>query len=442
MAKDGKNKVSVLAATAVGLGAIIGAGIFVLSGTAIAIAGADALIAFVIVGILATIVALEFGELGTIFPHLEGASYSYVREAFGSELGFITGIIMYFSFATSISVVALGFGSYLSSMLGMTQGIIAILFAIMLIAVLSLISILGVKKAVRTDLGLVIIKVLVLLFFIAFAIFIAVSQHLISLGNFSVSIAQGSFSSLLSASIVIFFAYTGFQTIMTLTPKIRGGGMGAAKATLFAVVISMVLYIAIVVSLLMLVPASQFTISADPLALALGHVHAPSWLLTVVDIGALVATASATLAMIVGGSRLMYQISSDGLLPRIFRKYNKSKDVAESTVIASALIGTVMLFSGNIFVITAISNFGVLFAYLMVSLAVIHFRRKGVTAGFKVPFYPYLPIASAIMILMFMLGMPSEALVIGVIMIMALIVIYYSLREAEDKKIIKIRLFK
>lgn len=115
-----KNKISTSAATAVGLGAIIGAGIFTLSGTAIALAGVWSLFSFVLVGFVAIVVALEIGELCSMFPAANGASYSYAYEAFGSELGFITGVLLYFSFATAISVVALGFGAYLSPLLGLS----------------------------------------------------------------------------------------------------------------------------------------------------------------------------------------------------------------------------------------------------------------------------------------------------------------------------------
>src|SRR5271157_437972 len=102
-------KIGIASATAVGLGAIIGAGIFVLSGTAIALAGSFALPAFLIVGAVAMIVALVFGELGSIFPYAKGASYSYAYNAFGSEIGFITGILQYISYATAASAVSLGF---------------------------------------------------------------------------------------------------------------------------------------------------------------------------------------------------------------------------------------------------------------------------------------------------------------------------------------------
>ena len=434
--------ISPVLAAAVGLGAIIGAGIFVLSGTAIALAGANALLAFIVVGVVALIMAFEFGELGSIFPKVVGAAYSYVYEAFGSELGFITGIIKYFSYATSISVVALGFGSYLASFLGMPTAAYSIPFAIVLIAALSAITLLGVKKAARTDFALVIIKVLALLLFVGFALFFVAHSGGIRAGNFSVSPAQGTLASLFSASIVIFFAYSGFQTIVTLTPKIRGGGRAAAKATIAAVVISIVLYIAIVAALLLLVPASHFTVSGDPLASALQQSKAPPWLLIAVDIGAMVATASATLAMLISSSMMLYQIGENGLLPRFFRGYDKKRDAPRQGVVVSALVGAVMLFSGNIFVMASISNFGLLFTYLMTSFAIVHFRRRKAPGDFRMPLYPYLPVIGIAALLMFMIGMPKEALVIGVIMIFSLIIIYYALSELKDKRVVRIRLFK
>ena len=142
MQEDGKS-ISMTVATAVGLGAIIGAGIFTLSGTAIALAGGWALFSFILVGLVAIIVALEIGELCSIMPTLNGATYSYVYEAFGSELGFITGVFLYFSFASSVSVVALGFGSYLSNVLNLSAATHAVYFAITLIAVLAAVNMLG-----------------------------------------------------------------------------------------------------------------------------------------------------------------------------------------------------------------------------------------------------------------------------------------------------------
>ena len=101
-----------------------------------------------------------------------------------------------------------------------------------------------------------------------------------------------------------------------------------------------------------------------------------------------------------------------------------------------------MLFSGNIFMIASISNFGLIFAYLMVSLALIHFRRLHASAEFRAPFYPYLQVVCMLGLVALMIGMPQEALVVGILLVLGLIIIYYSLREIENKKVVRVRLFR
>ncbi len=436
-----KGGIGVLIATAVGLGAIIGAGIFVLSGTAIAIAGPYALIAFVIVGVVALLVAAQLAELGSIMPYVKGASYSYVHQAFGSELGFITGILLYFMYASAISVVALGFGSYAANIVGLPESY-GIYFAIVAIAGLAVVNLIGIKSATRTDSVLVAVKVAILVIFIVFALWLASSNGIDLKSSFASLPSQRGLGPIFAASVVILFAYSGFQVISTFFSKISGGTSAGAKALLLAVGISMTLYILIAIAMVLLVPASKYTVNADPLAFALQHAGAPSYIFELVDVGALIATASATLAMMLSASRIMYQMSADGLLPMVFRSYNKRRDVAGNAVIVSSVIAVAMLFAGNIYTITAISNFGLLFAYLMSALAVLHFRRIRKTGNFRTPFYPYLSIITIIAILLFIYGMPQEALQIGVFIILLCIVVYYSLRELREKKVVKTRLFK
>ncbi len=443
MAANDKNKVGVAAATAVGLGAIIGAGIFVLSGTVIALSGADALFAFVLIGIVVIILALELGELGSLMPNVKGAAYSYIYKAFGSELGFISGLLRYMALAVAISVIALGFGSYLSNFIfGSTLGSYPILFAILLIAVLSAVNMLGVKKAAQADLGLVIIKISVLAVFIAFAVFVALSRP----GGFpalSFNVSRGAFGGIFAASVGVLFAYSGAQAISSITNDIKGGSRGYIKAIMSAVFISIIIYVLVVFSMLLLVPSSSYTalLKADPLSYALGHSNAPSWLLLLTDFGALVATASATVAMILGASRSLYQMSDDKLLPKFFRKYSKKRDAASNGILISAVIAIVMLFSGNIYFIASISNFGLMFSYLLLGFAVIHFRRLGFKSPFRMPLYPYLPIIGTIIVLALFTGLSQQVLAIGVIVTLVLLIVYYSMREIREKKIIRIRLF-
>lgn len=431
--------ISFRVATAVGLGAIIGAGIFTLSGTAIALAGSWALFSFVLVGLVAVVVALEIGELCTLFPNVTGASYSYVYEAFGSELGFITGLLLYFSYASAISVVALGFGSYFASLLGLHVAT-RYYFAIALIAALTLLNLRGIRKAAKADFALVVVKIAILLAVVAFAAFYFLKSGSAT-SFFSGGAPASGVGGIFSASVAVFFAYSGFQSISTFVSDVKGGAGVAAKAVVSSVVISMVLYILVALSLLVMVPAAEFVINADPLSFGLQAAHAPSYMLVAVDVGALVATASASLALLLSSSRILYQISLDGLLPRVMRAYDGKRDVAKNGVFVSSIIGILMLFSGNVFVIAAISNFGLLFSYLIATFALVHFRRLRRKGSFSLPLYPYLPAAAAIAILVFMFGMPGEALLFGVILLLALIVAYYFLREYREEEPVKERLF-
>jgi APA family basic amino acid/polyamine antiporter len=433
--------IRVSSATAVGLGAIIGAGIFTLSGTAIALAGVWSLVSFVLVGFVAIVVALEIGELCSLFPSANGASYSYVFEAFGSELGFITGVLLYFSYASAISVVALGFGAYLSTLLGLSPDTYSTALAIGIIAILSAFNLQGVKKAAGADFGLVVIKVAILVVFVAFAILFSFQNH--TLANLYSAAPQGSrLTGIFSASVVIFFAYSGFQTISTFASDVKGGARSAGEAIFAAVAISMLLYVLVDVALMLLVPVSAFAINANPLSFALGLARAPTWLTVLVGVGALVATSSATLAMILSSSRILYQISADHLLPKMLRRYDADRGVARNGVVISAVIAVLMLFSGNIYVIAAISNFGLLFSYLMAGFALIHFRRHGREGSFRLPMYPYLPLLAIFVLLSFILGLPNEALVVGTIMTISLLMIYYFLKEVEGKRPVKVKLFK
>jgi basic amino acid/polyamine antiporter, APA family len=140
-------------------------------------------------------------------------------------------------------------------------------------------------------------------------------------------------------------------------------------------------------------------------------------------------------------SRTSYQISEDRLLPKALRKFDVRRDVAVNGVILSAAIAVVVLFAGNIYVIAAISNFGLLFAYIMTCLALIHFRKSGRKAEIRMPGYPYLPIIAIVAMLAFLVGMPQVSLVVGVALTFSIIIVYYLVREVKDKKVIKVKLF-
>ena len=440
-------------AVAVGLGGIIGAGIFVMSGTMVSLAGVGALLAFVMTGIVAVIIAMEMGELSSEMPKETGASYSFVYNAFGSELGFITGILLYLSFAVSISAIALGFGTYLASFAGLAPGTWSYILAALLIVVLTSLNLRGVSEAAKADFFIVAFKVAVLIAFIVFALF--AGQAL------SANLAQppkGGVSGIFAASVIAIFAYAGFQSIATMTPNIRGGGRAAARAILVAVAISLVLYVLVTLALLALVPTSQYAFRADPLSFALQSASAPVWLFDLVNLAALAATASASLAMIIAGSALMTQLSEDGLLPGALGRARTPRGTPLAALALTAGFGIAFMFIGDIYVIAAVSNFGILFSYLITGFALVKIRRmrrhpekhkEGLeSAGiasegvFEMPLFPYLPALGIAILIAFFFAFPSVALSIGIGLVLASLIAYYALREDRDEPVIRIRFFR
>jgi APA family basic amino acid/polyamine antiporter len=301
---------------------------------------------------------------------------------------------------------------------------------------------LGVKKAAQADFGLVMVKIAILLIFIAFAAFVVLSNPR-GIPALSFGVSGGAIGSIFAASVVVFFAYSGFQSVSTITDKIKGGSRGYVTAIVAAVLISVTIYVLVVAAMLLLVPPSAYSslLTADPLSHVLSTVHAPSWLMILTDLGALVATASAAVAMILSASRSLYQMSEDHLLPKFFRKYNKKSDSAENGIIISAIIGIAMLFSGNIYVIASIANFGLMFDYLIIGFDVIHFRRRGVKSPFSTPLYPYLTIVGIVLLLAFFTGLNRDVLIAGVTLAISLLVVYYLLREVREKKVVRVKLF-
>ncbi|MDG6927096.1 MAG: amino acid permease [Nitrososphaerota archaeon] len=428
---DGREEIREREAVAVGLGAIIGAGIFVLSGTAIALAGSFSIISFIIVGTLSLMLSFILAELSTLMPKDKGSVYSFVYRAFGPELGMITGLMFYFSFATSISAVSIGFGSYLASMFGL-GGSYYLVIAMILIAALTALSLKGLGTAAKTDFWLVLVKLLILLIFIIFAVTIAFFQF--KPGNFTSLPTQRGVYPIFASSISIFFAYSGFQTISSMTDRVKGGPITAARSIVKSVLISMAFYIMIIMALLLLMPVRYFTISADPLLSALNYAHAPLWFKALIDVGALFSTASAALAMIITTPRIIYQIFNDFNAGPLLTKYTQTRDVAPVAVLITVAIALAGLFAGNIYEIAAVSNFGDIFSFIMASFSLLYFGNHGLRGEYRTPAYPYLPVLSIIMLLALLLGMPRKALLINTTLIILFLMFSYAIKIGHNSR--------
>jgi basic amino acid/polyamine antiporter, APA family len=393
-------KLSFTNAVAVGLGNIIGAGIFVMAGSAIGAAGPAALLAFAITALLAITVGLNTAELSSRFPKLEGGVYSFAKATMGDTIGFLVGWFRLIAYAISGAAVALGFSSYL---IGVgVPGWVYLPAAVTLIVVLTFVEAGGIKLASEMEVGLVAVKIVGLAVFIA-AVFILAR---FSVNNFSPFFPTGATGVLVAANIA-FFAYSGFNTIATLTPDVEDGEKTVPRAIITSIVISTALYVIVVFALLLALNWAAYGTASNPLSLALGSLGAPTAVSYAVDIAALAATFAVTLSMIIAGARTMKQMGMDNLLPRQLGVGSK----APALVVAAVMIASLGL--GNVESIALVANFGVVFSYMLTGVQVAIARRKHDATGFSSPGYPSVQAFSVVLSVTMLLGLGTQSLLVG-----------------------------
>jgi APA family basic amino acid/polyamine antiporter len=400
-----KRKLTLIEATAIGLGNIIGAGIFVMAGSIIYLAGPAALISFVITGLLAMSIGINSAELASKYPNTEGGVYSFSKLTMGDFMGFLVGWMRTVSYAVSGAATALGFASYLPIQF-------TYLIAVLLIIVLSVIYLFGLKLASEIETLLVIINILGLITFIIFSLVF---------GKFSVShlkpLAPHGVYGIFAGASLAFFAYSGFNTIATLTPDVEDGERTVPKAIILSLIITSVLYILVVFSMLYILPWEVYGTQGNPLIFALQSVKAPLIVILAVSGTAIIATVTVTLSTIIATVRTIKQMAKDELIPK-----GISKDKLVVLITASTMIASLAL--GNVEVIGLVSNFGTVFSYITTAIAVVISRRRGIKGKFSSPLYPWLQILSIILSLLVMLSLGEESLILGVLLIIIGIIIH------------------
>ncbi len=383
-----------------GLGNIIGAGIFVMAGSAISDAGVGALLAFVVTAALASAVGLNSAELSSKFPNIEGGVYSFAKITLGDTVGFLVGWFRLISYAISGAAVALGFSGYLVGFGLPTVATFPV--AIVLIVSLSALEVGGLKVASEFEKWLVVFTVVGL---------IVAAGSILFYGRYSdtnfVPLFPHGLGGVLQATGLAFFAYSGFNTIATLTPDVEDGARKVPRAIVTSLVVSAALYVMIVFSMLYAMRWTGYGTASNPLQLALSAVNAPQPVSSIVNLAALTATLTVTLSLIIAGSRTIKQMGDDRLLPQFLGKGSK----IPTLVIATVMLGSLAL--GNVESIALVANFGIIFSYMLSGVEVVVARRRRVAGAYLSPGYPYVQIMSVALSGLLLLGLGYESLAIG-----------------------------
>lgn len=295
-------------ATSLGTGAMVGAGIFVLSGVAAGKAGPAVMLAFVIAAILEILLGLCYAELASRYPRAGGA-YEYVRQTMGSFVGTLIGWSYWGAWLAASSFVSQGFGNYLNSLTGAPP----LLSAVVLLLILGFLNILGIKFSGVVQVGIVVVEIIVLLLFFVLG-FSHVDYSLYT------PFAPNGVEGILAASLVGFLSMVGWDVIVDAGEEMKNPGKTIPKAIFSSIIIVLFLYCGLLFVSTGVVPWQELGSSKAPVALAsqqfLGD-FGPT-LISIVIVIALPATAN---AFIISISRTAFAMGRNGFLPKKLALY-------------------------------------------------------------------------------------------------------------------------
>jgi APA family basic amino acid/polyamine antiporter len=432
-----------------GIGAVIGAGIFVITGTAAAqFAGPALVISMLIAGVGCAFAGLCYAEFASMIP-VAGSAYTYAYATLGEIFAWIIGWDLILEYALGASTIAVGWAGNVQSFLqdfglgipaqwaGPPGSVVALpggatvhgifnMPAALVVLAISVLLIIGIRESAGLNTGIVVIKVVVLLLFVAFgaAYINRANWHPFippNAGHFG----EYGWSGVLRGAGVIFFAFIGFDAVSTAAQEARNPQRDMPIGIMASLVICTVLYVAVALVLTGVVKYSQLNVPA-PIALGIDATGI-GWLKPIVKLGAIMGLTSTMLVMLLGQPRIFYSMSRDGLLPPVLGKVHPR---FRTPYVTTAITGVVVALVAGLFpiaVLTQLTAMGTLLAFVMVCMGVLVLRRRepDLARPFKTPGMPWVPILGAVICLAQMVGLPLETWARLVIWLVVGLAIYF-----------------
>lgn len=344
-----------------GIGIVLGAGIYVLVGEASADAGSATWVAFLAAAILAAVTGFTFAELAGMFPEA-GASAAYAEEAFGSRTGFITGWLDVIVNVVGAGAVALGFGGYAEELFGWDRRAVAIA-AIFVCAVI-------VYAGIRETAGLAMLFAVIE----GGGLLLVIAVGLPDLPPATFFDAPHGVTGILAATALVFFAYEGFEEMVSLSEETRDPTSTIPRAVLLAVGITSMFYLTVAMVATAVVPWQELSMSAAPLALVV-RTAANDRLADALSVIALFATFNTVLLLLATGARITYGMAHRRLLPGVLAAVSGRGTPSTATLVLTVIAAAFVL-SGNIGFVAQVTTFAVFGQFLAVNAAVIALRRS------------------------------------------------------------------
>ncbi|HUB17519.1 MAG TPA: amino acid permease [Acidobacteriaceae bacterium] len=443
-----------------GIGAIIGAGIFVLTGTAAAqFAGPAIVLSFVVAGVGCVFAGLCYAEFASMIP-IAGSAYTYGYTTLGELMAWIIGWALCLEYAFGAATVAVGWSGYVSSLLGYfgikmpfnpTPSLALNLFghpfsarvdifALCAIIVVTTILVVGVKESANFNSAAVMIKVSVVLFFIGIATAYAFGHwhHMMANWHPFIPKNQGSFgafgwSGIMRGGSVVFFAYIGFDAVSTAAQEARNPQKDLPFGILGSLIICTILYIIVSGLLTGIKPYGSLN-TPSPVADGAAAIGA-TWGVVLIDLGAIAGLASVMLVMILGQTRVLYTMAHDGLLPKWVSSIHPKFRTPWLVTIATGVLVAFLAAFFNISFLGELVSLGTLLAFTIVCLGVMVMRRTqpDCPRPFRTPWVPFVPIMGMIIALALMVSSDTPAKIGFFSWLIIGLVIYftYSVRHSK-----------
>ncbi|HVP94084.1 MAG TPA: amino acid permease [Methanoregulaceae archaeon] len=352
-----KREIGLFGASALGIGAIVGSGIFIVTGIVAGLAGPAMILSILIAGAIAVFSAMSVAELSAYLPE-EGGTYSFARKLISPFTGYIAGWIWVFSNIFVGAAVSLGFAQYFVTIFpAIPVKVIAVIVCFSFL----LINYFGVRESTLINNVLVIFKVLILLFFIAFAL------GYFKISNFTPFAPAGPTGILMGAAL-IFFAYTGFARVTIMAEEVKDPENTIPRSIYVALGVSTLLYIFVGLMATGLVGTAVLSHSTSPLAKAISITGSPLATL-IISIGAMIATASVLLTTIMGVSRIVFAMGRSDDLPAFAGRLHPRFSTPHYAICMTGACMIAAILLADLTLVVGVSTFAMLVYYLIANIA-------------------------------------------------------------------------
>lgn len=451
---DGEHKLTKslnwLSILAMGIGAIIGAGIFVLTGTAAAkYAGPAIVLSFILGGVACAFVGLCYAELASLIP-VSGSAYTYTYATLGELFAWVIGWDLILEYAMGAATVSVGWSGYMVSLLAdvgihvppqfanatgtalkladgtATTGVFNVPAALVVLLITFLLA-RGTHESARMNTIMVAVKLAVVLAFIGIgAAYVDTSHWKPFIPENKGEFGEFGWSGILRGAAVVFYAYIGFDAVSTTAQEAVKPQRDMPIGILGSLAICTLLYILVAAVLTGIVPYADLNVP-DPIAKGVDAIGL-GWFATIIKFGALAGLTTVMLVLLYGQSRIFFTMSKDGLIPQVFSTVHpKFGTPYVSQIVIGALVA---LIAGvlPISILGEMVSIGTLFAFILVCGAVIYLRRSdaNVRRPFRVPGVPLVPILGILFCLALMAGLPFDTWARLIIWMAIGFVVYFS----------------